>query len=134
MSCRVQEKAQEVNNIELSKSGSRVKVGSAFCLKPPIHLLEQSIDFLSNKYNSPSHRAIEFMEAYIPDFSTFEELLFGLNPGYRDHTLHSLWVYLFGHQWIVQMGGYEDIQIAGQVLINYFRPAYPKRVRFVLLV
>ena len=29
----------------------------------------------------------------------FEDLLYGLEPYYRDHTLHSLWVYLLGDSW-----------------------------------
>ena len=71
-----------------------------------IHIIKKSIAFLSDRYGSPSGRASQFIEKYIQNFSLFEELLFGLNPKYRDHTLHSLWVYLFGHQWITNIGGY----------------------------
>ena len=37
-------------------------------------------------------RLFEFLEAA----TNFEELLYGLEDYYRDHTLHSLWVYLIG--------------------------------------
>jgi len=47
-------------------------------------------------------------------------MLFGLDKSYRDHTLHSLWVYLFGHQFIIGMGGYDKIQIAGQANLTFY--------------
>jgi len=33
---------------------------------------------------------------YFDEFVTFEELIFASDPFYRDHTLHSLWVYFIG--------------------------------------
>ncbi len=33
---------------------------------------------------------------YLKAATEFEDLLYGLEPFYRDHTLHSLWVYLIG--------------------------------------
>lgn len=33
---------------------------------------------------------------YIDAATSFEDILYGLEPYYRDHTLHSLWVYLIG--------------------------------------
>ncbi|MGA2407169.1 MAG: hypothetical protein ABSF81_10520 [Bacteroidales bacterium] len=33
---------------------------------------------------------------YIDAATNFEDILYGLEPYYRDHTLHSLWVYLIG--------------------------------------
>lgn len=33
---------------------------------------------------------------YLEDMTKFEDLLYGLEPYYRDHTLHSLWVYFLG--------------------------------------
>jgi len=89
------------------------------------HIITESIELLSSKYNSPRDRAKNFIEDFIDSFSDFEELLFGLNPNYRDHTLHSLWVYLFGHQWIHNMGGYDKIQIAGQVNMTYLEEGKP---------
>ncbi len=35
---------------------------------------------------------------YLDDATKFEDLLYGLDPYYRDHTLHSLWVYFLGDQ------------------------------------
>jgi hypothetical protein len=94
------------------------------------HIIIESIGFLSDKYNSPRDRAIDSVRAFIEKFTNFEELLFGLDYEYRDHTLHSLWVYLFGHQWIVHMGGYGKIQIAGQMNIIFTEGGKPL---FVLL-
>ena len=34
--------------------------------------------------------------AFLKAATEFEDLLYGLEPYYRDHTLHSLWVYLIG--------------------------------------
>ena len=33
---------------------------------------------------------------YLDAATSFEEILYGLEPYYRDHTLHSLWVYFIG--------------------------------------
>ena len=37
-------------------------------------------------------RLFEFLDAA----TEFEDILYGLEPYYRDHTLHSLWVYFIG--------------------------------------
>jgi hypothetical protein len=83
------------------------------------HIIRRSIEFLSDESNSPKDKAIATINNYICDFSKFEELLFGLNPQYRDHTIHSLWVYLLGHRWIISMGGYGKIKLSGQISIFY---------------
>lgn len=85
------------------------------------YILTESIDYLSEESKSPKNKSIKSINQYIDAFVLFEEMLFGLNPKYRDHTLHSLWVYLFGHQWIIKLGGYENIKIAGQININFFK-------------
>ena len=51
-------------------------------------------------------------------FKIFEEMLFGLDSTYRDHTLHSLWVYLYGHEFVKCIGGYDVIEIAGWLTIS----------------
>jgi hypothetical protein len=78
------------------------------------HIISKSIECLSDESNSPKNRSIETIDKYIDTFTVFEEMLFGLDQNYRDHTLHSLWVYLFGHEFITCMGGYDAIKIAGQ--------------------
>ena len=94
--------------------------------KPLIkHIVTESIELLSDTYNLPRDRAKAFIQSFIDSFSNFEELLFGLDPNHRDHTLHSLWVYLFGHQWIANMGGYDKIQIAGQMNMIYLEEGKP---------
>ncbi|MCX5831351.1 MAG: hypothetical protein NT140_05620 [Deltaproteobacteria bacterium] len=89
------------------------------------HIILKSIEFLSDESDSPKNRSIKNISAYIDTFTAFEEMLFGLKPTYRDHTLHSLWVYLFGHEFIMCMGGYDAIKIAGQVNITYIRGGEP---------
>ena len=90
------------------------------------HLIAKSIEFLSDEGGSPKSSSIEKINNYIDVFTVFEEMLFGLNQKYRDHTLHSLWVYLFGHEFIINMGGYGCIEIAGQMDITYSKNNIPK--------
>ena len=61
------------------------------------YIVTESIDYLSGESKSPKNKSIKSINQYIDAFVNFEEMLFGLNPKYRDHTLHSLWVYL---QWL----------------------------------
>lgn len=84
------------------------------------HIIAESIGFLSNEIDSPKNRSIKSIKNYIDAFTVFEEMLFGLDQTYRDHTLHSLWVYLYGHEFIVNMGGYSQIEIAGQMFIDHY--------------
>jgi hypothetical protein len=84
------------------------------------HIITKSMEFLSDEGGSPKSNSIAKIEKYIDTFTVFEEMLFGLDQSYRDHTLHSLWVYLFGHEFIVSMGGYETIVISGQMQITYY--------------
>jgi hypothetical protein len=93
------------------------------------HIISKSIECLSEEDDSPKNRSIQVIEKYIDTFSTFEEMLFGLDPNYRDHTLHSLWIYLFGHEFIISIGGYEAIKIAGQHDIIYTIDNKPKFCR-----
>ena len=90
------------------------------------HIISKSIECLSEENNSPKNRSIEAIKKYIDTFTIFEEMLFGLSPNYRDHTLHSLWIYLFGHEFIISIGGYEAIKIAGQHNITYSIDNKPK--------
>jgi len=45
-----------------------------------------------DKESQGNSKLFEFLDAA----TDFEELLYGLEPYYRDHTLHSLWVYFIG--------------------------------------
>lgn len=90
------------------------------------HIITKSIEYLSDEGNSPKDRSIKNIKNYIDAFTVFEEMLFGLDQNYRDHTLHSLWVYLFGHQFIIEMGGYDKIEIAGQMKIVFSISAHRK--------
>ncbi|UCG55004.1 MAG: hypothetical protein JSV32_01960, partial [Dehalococcoidia bacterium] len=92
------------------------------------HIITRSIEYLSSESNSPKDRSIENVNKYIDAFTLFEEMLFGLDQTYRDHTLHSLWVYLFGHQFIIGMGGYDKVEIAGQMNITFSKDGQPKFV------
>lgn len=92
------------------------------------YVLTSSIEYLSIESNSAKQRSIENLNKYIDAFTLFEEMLFGLDQSYRDHTLHSLWVYLFGHQFIMGMGGYDKIQIAGQMNVTFSKDGKPKFV------
>ncbi len=89
------------------------------------HIVLKSIEFLSDEGGSPKNRSVKSISEYIDAFTTFEEMLFGLNSTYRDHTLHSLWVYLFGHEFIMSIGGYDAIKIAGQASIMYTKGGQP---------
>lgn len=94
------------------------------------YVLTKSIEYLSIESNSPKDRSIENLINYIDAFTSFEEMLFGLDLEYRDHTLHSLWVYLFGHQFIIGMGGYDKVKIAGQISIKYVKKGKTKFVTY----
>lgn len=91
-------------------------------------VLTKSIEYLSDESNSPKYRSTETLNKYVDAFVLFEELLFGLDHSYRDHTLHSLWAYLFGHRFIIGMGGYDKVQIAGQMEVTFFKHGEPKFV------
>ena len=45
---------------------------------------------------SPSAKGNSTLFGYLKEATKFEDLLYGLDPYYRDHTVHSLWVYLIG--------------------------------------
>ncbi len=44
----------------------------------------------------PDRRGYERLFRFLDDYVEFEELIFASDPFYRDHTLHSLWVYFLG--------------------------------------
>ena len=44
----------------------------------------------------PNSKGNSKLFEFLKDATEFEDILYGLEPYYRDHTLHSLWVYLIG--------------------------------------
>lgn len=85
-------------------------------------ILEDSIRYLSKNglqknRRAPYRRSIDNVNRYVKSFVKFEEYLFGIDFNYRDHLLHSLWVYLLGHEFINKSGGYDQMRIMGQASI-----------------
>lgn len=90
------------------------------------HILKKSIKYFSingfddkKERTAPFERSVKSVKEYINSFAQFEEFLFGIKLDYRDHLLHSLWVYLLGHEFIREMYGYEKMRLVGQAHINY---------------
>ncbi len=55
---------------------------------------------------------VKNLTKYFKEFSKFEELLYGIDDFYRDHSLHVFKVYLLGDYLIrKKLGGYENIDI-----------------------
>ena len=50
----------------------------------------------SMSYIDPDKRGYDKLFAYFDEYVNFEELIFASDSFYRDHTLHSLWVYFLG--------------------------------------
>ncbi len=46
----------------------------------------------------PNSKGNSKLFEYLDDATKFEDLLYGLDDYYRDHTLHSLWVYMLGER------------------------------------
>ncbi len=51
---------------------------------------------LAMEYIDPDKQGYDNLFAYFDEFVKFEELIFASDSFYRDHTLHSLWVYFLG--------------------------------------
>jgi hypothetical protein len=51
---------------------------------------------LSLNHIEPTSKGNSKLLNYLEEATKFEDLLYGLESYYRDHTLHSLWVYLIG--------------------------------------
>ncbi len=56
------------------------------------------------KFIDPSSKGNSKLFEYLEDSSKFEDVLYGLEDYYRDHTLHSIWVYLMGVQLMCEGG------------------------------
>ena len=82
-------------------------------------ILADSIKYLSENgfekdRQAPYRRTIDNVNEYIDSFVNLEEYLFGIDFRYRDHLLHSLWVYLLGHRFIRESVGYDKMRIMAQ--------------------
>jgi len=51
---------------------------------------------ISMEYIDPDKQGYDDLFKYFDEFVKFEELIFASDSFYRDHTLHSLWVYFLG--------------------------------------
>ncbi len=63
--------------------------------KRGLYLWQNLASFSLNSIDRNSKGNAELFK-YLDAATEFEDLLYGLEPYYRDHTLHSLWVYLLG--------------------------------------
>ncbi len=65
---------------------------------------------------------------YLKAATEFEDVLYGLEPFYRDHTLHSLWVYLLGVQLMGDGGELNEIakHLNWYVFNDVKKRGYPK--------
>lgn len=74
-------------------------------------LLESSLSFLADDTDG-----VDKLREYHSNFVEFEEILYGSDPFYRDHTLHVLWVYLLGDYLIRKSITYDGIESSARKL------------------
>ena len=61
---------------------------------------------------------VEELYDYLKDFRDFEEVLYGTSPYYRDHTYHSINLYLMGEYLFRKDDMYKDIKIFSRNIQN----------------
>ncbi len=61
-------------------------------------------------YIDPDKRGYDDIFAYFDEYVNFEELIFASDAFYRDHTLHSLWVYFLG-EYVRRNDAYQTILV-----------------------
>ncbi|MDR7857829.1 hypothetical protein [Tissierella sp.] len=66
-------------------------------------LFEAAMSFID-----PDKRGYDDIFSYFDEYVNFEELIFASDSFYRDHTMHSLWVYFLG-EYIKKNDDYKDI-------------------------
>lgn len=92
--------ANERDNANKDKSGKRIKSLSDFIESHEVHEigkeLWEKLCSVSLNYIEPSSKGNSMLFEYIEEATKFEDLLYGMERYYRDHTLHSLWVYFLG--------------------------------------
>jgi hypothetical protein len=63
-------------------------------------------------------RGIGALQEYYEKSADFEEVLFGIDPTYRDHTLHVLWVYLLGDYILTKQPVYTGVRMDWDIVIR----------------
>lgn len=75
----------------------------------------------------PNKRGYDKLFKYFDEFVNFEELIFASDSFYRDHTLHSLWVYFLGeyimkHEefegFLSEMNSYAKLHINNKAILK----------------
>ena len=80
----------------------------------------------SMSYIDPDKRGYDRLFAYFDEYVNFEELIFASDSFYRDHTLHSLWVYFLG-EYIIRQEEFKRIKtdricfnnLSKQLILDY---------------
>ncbi len=94
----------EVEKVDEQKENARGYTGSSGP-HPPVDSYEmhregvalwQALISAALLHIDPRTKGNSKLHEYLDDATKFEDLLYGLEEYYRDHTLHSLWVYLIG--------------------------------------
>lgn len=78
-------------------------------------LFEASMSFID-----PDKDGYDKLFKYFDNYVEFEELIFASDSFYRDHTLHSLWVYFLG-DYILKEPSFKDLTSRINNFINYSR-------------
>lgn len=77
----------------------------------------------SMSYIDPDKRGYDKLFKYFDEYVKFEELIFASDSFYRDHTLHSLWVYFLG-EYIMKHEEFKDF--LGDMFSFYHNYAHSK--------
>jgi hypothetical protein len=79
----------------------------------------------SMSYIDPDKRGYDKLFKYFDEYVKFEELIFASDSFYRDHTLHSLWVYFLG-EYIMKHEEFKDF--LGDMFSFYHNYDHNKRI------
>ena len=95
------------------------------------HLVRNAIKFLRN-YDKRDKGSLKFdfgvkkLMDYFDEFSKFEELLYGIDELYRDHSIHVFRVYFLGEFLIRHyINGYENLEILNYPGLLKFKQTTP---------
>ena len=89
---------------------------------------------VSMSYIDPDKKGYDVLFEYFDDFVEFEELIFASDKFYRDHTLHSLWVYFLGEylynnkEFKILFGGFNQNIRDSALLYDSFEPIKNNRM------
>lgn len=65
----------------------------------------------------PDKRGYDRLFRYFDEYVKFEELIFASDSFYRDHTLHSIWVYLLG-EYLIKSKEFETVFNRTEIFLN----------------